>query len=304
VRMDHKQLPWAWTFAVLAVTATVIFVVDGVGRERPHYGSSAVGIVFGVIAALIMLAAAALRVRRARPRWRIGRSQTWLRFHIWGGLLAALLAFLHSGFQLGGALTSVLTLLVVLVTLSGIVGIAIQHWTPPLLTAEVPRESVAQQTGRELEQLPLRLESIVRACVDEVAAATPALRANRTVLILASADGQLIDADEVRLKRDVDTLERFALTRVMPFLQGNPSAPDPLAELRPAFARLREELVAHTRQAVAAIEQLCNQRRWLVRQRWWSRIMLGWLVIHVPLSYALIALMLLHAIVASRFIGS
>src|SRR5712691_1193741 len=97
--------------------------------SRPS-GSSVPGLVYGIAGYGLMIFAALLSLRKKFPIWRVGRAQTWMRGHLWLGLLSLLLILFHSGFALRGSLTLVLMLLFFIVILSGLVGAAIQHYIP------------------------------------------------------------------------------------------------------------------------------------------------------------------------------
>ena len=71
-------------------------------------GGTPLGLVFGAISLGIFVFAALLGVRKKLPLWRIGHVQRWLRAHIWLTLLTVPLILLHSGFQLGGPMTTLL----------------------------------------------------------------------------------------------------------------------------------------------------------------------------------------------------
>jgi len=77
------------------------------------------GLVYGAAGLTLMLYAGVLGLRRRVPTWRVGRATTWLKGHLWLGLLSYALILLHSGFQLGGPLTLVLMILFTLVVASG-----------------------------------------------------------------------------------------------------------------------------------------------------------------------------------------
>ena len=59
--------------------------------------------------------------------WRIGMVKTWLRAHIWLGLLTVPLILLHSGFTWGGQLTTILAWLFIIVIASGIAATPAHH---------------------------------------------------------------------------------------------------------------------------------------------------------------------------------
>lgn len=52
---------------------------------------------------------------------------------------------------------------------------------------------------------------------------------------------------------------------------------------------------------VAALEDICGEAGQLRRQTILHYAMHGWLMVHIPLSYALLALSAVHAVMALRY---
>src|ERR1700730_2132176 len=98
--------------------------------EHHRVGGTPLGLIFGTIALSIFVFAALLGVRKKIVLWRFGTVQRWLRAHIWLTLLTIPLVILHSGFRLGGPMTTLLVVLYVIVMVSGIYGLALQHQMP------------------------------------------------------------------------------------------------------------------------------------------------------------------------------
>ena len=68
-----------------------------------------------------------------------------------------------------------------------------------------------------------------------------------------------------------------------------------------AFAGLRTLLPAAAHGTLSDLEEICEETRQLVRQKRLHRWMHGWLLIHIPLSLALMALGAIHAVVALKY---
>src|SRR4051812_1600970 len=94
----RQHLPWIVACLAVAVLASFwFFAAAGAARAWPS-GSSLPGITFGVAGGLICLFEFLLWPRKKVRIWRIGRVQSWMRAHIWLGLLAVPLLVYHSGF--------------------------------------------------------------------------------------------------------------------------------------------------------------------------------------------------------------
>ena len=89
-----------------------------------------------------------------------GRVQRWLRAHIWLTLLTIPLIILHSGFRLGGPMTTLLMALYALVMVSGIYGLVLQHLMPRLMKERLPAETVFEQIPHIRAQLCVAAEKM------------------------------------------------------------------------------------------------------------------------------------------------
>src|SRR3989442_7976888 len=79
--------------------------------EHRSVGGTPLGLILGAVSLSIFVFAALLGVRKKIVLWRIGNVQRWLRAHIWLTLLTVPLVLLHSGFRLGGPMTTLLMVL-------------------------------------------------------------------------------------------------------------------------------------------------------------------------------------------------
>ena len=95
--------------------------------------SSLEGLAFGGVAAAFLLFAALLGIRKRLRTWHLGRMESWLKGHVWLGLLTLPLVLFHSGFHVGGALTTVLMVLLVTTIATGVYGLVVQRLVPRTL---------------------------------------------------------------------------------------------------------------------------------------------------------------------------
>ncbi len=130
MRIDRSHRPWAAVTLAALVTATAVYAIFAVRSPSGPRGGSALGLAFGIAGYALMLYAGLLGARKKVPVWRIGRAQTWMRGHLWLGLLSFPLILFHGGFAFRGPLTAVLMLLFFIVIGSGIAGAALQHYLP------------------------------------------------------------------------------------------------------------------------------------------------------------------------------
>jgi hypothetical protein len=240
-----------------------------------------------------MVVVTLLSLRKKFPIWRIGRTQTWMRAHLWLGALSLPLILLHAGFLFGHGLTSVLMWLFTAVYVSGVVGAALQHTMPRRITRAVPLETIYEQIGHVREQL---LHEGDTAVADASGKLQVAVRAGASE---ADPLGSVmrVGADETAALRE------FYVAEVRPFL-ARPSRGDALADPASAaarFAALRPLVPAALEGAIADLESLCEEERQLLRQERMHGLLHAWLIAHVPLSFALMVLAIVHIIMALRY---
>jgi hypothetical protein len=251
-----------------------------------------------------MLYAGLLGLRKRFPIWRIGRAQTWMRGHLWLGFLGLPLILFHSGFEFGTGLTLVLMWLLVIVTASGAAGAVLQHYLPRLMMDRVPMETIYEQIPSVRAQLVEEADAIVASACGalEVEALAPASAAQ--AIAEDRVAGRTGLATVVRIEADDSApLREFYLEEMRPFLLA-PDAPYSLAEphySRQRFERLRTVLPSQFHPAAADLENICEEERQLSRQQRMHSFLHGWLLLHVPLSFALLALAFVHLVVALRY---
>jgi hypothetical protein len=267
MRIDETHRSWLWVSAAILAVATLLYAFFRTPRALGSQGGTPMGIAFGTIGFSFMVFAGLLGARKKVPVWRVGRAQTWMRGHLWLGLLALPLILFHGGFHFGGALTSTLMALLIFVVASGVFGAVLQHYMPAVMTREVPMETIYEQIDAVRGQL------------------------------LAEADGQVA-------ARDAAPLAEFYGQRMRPFLENPAAGSHPLADAeqaRAAFLQLRTLVPPELHETVGDLENLCEEERQLTRQVRLHHWLHGWLLLHVPLSLALLLLSVAHAVMALRY---
>src|SRR5207237_1007562 len=103
---------------------------------------------------------------------------------------------------------------------------------------------------------------------------------------------------------DKEHFREVYLGKIRPFLDSPDSKTSELANPRMSesiFTGLRRLLPSTVHSVVDDLENICEEERQLHRQRGMYRMLHGWLLVHVPLSIALLVLGGIHAIVALRY---
>ena len=115
----NKELWWSVGVGILitAVYGAVIFYTRAVPAAGELFGHG-LGI-FGFILMLMTEILYSMRKRTRNARW--GRMSAWLQFHIFTGLVGPYMVLLHTSWKFNG-LAGAVTLLTIIIVLSGIVG--------------------------------------------------------------------------------------------------------------------------------------------------------------------------------------
>jgi hypothetical protein len=143
--IDRTQRTWAALSIATCAIATGVYVIYAMTSLNGPSGGSLTGLIFGIIAAAMMIFAGLLAVRRRYPAARLGSAQFWLRGHLWIGTLTVPFALFHAGFGWGGRLELLLWLLFFAVVLSGFWGLALQQILPRMMLEQIPRETFLEQ---------------------------------------------------------------------------------------------------------------------------------------------------------------
>src|SRR5881398_2746552 len=149
--IDRTHRPWAIASAAILGAAVIAYVPYALAM-RPS-GGSVPGLAYGTAGFAFMAVVTLLALRKKFPIWRIGRTQTWMRGHLWLGALSLPLILLHAGFLFGHGLASVLMWLFAVVYASGICGAWLQHTMPRRILRDVPMETIYEQIGHVRAQL-------------------------------------------------------------------------------------------------------------------------------------------------------
>ena len=307
-----QHRPWLIVFAIATCGSIAWFLVAGLDSTQWPGGSSAPGFTFGVAGGLIILFEFLLWPRRKVRTWRIGSAQTWLRAHIWLGLLCLPLLVLHSGLRLGGTLSTVLMALLVLVIASGIWGLILQNLLPKLSfparsQTQFGNEAVYSQKDYLIEELLSDADHLVSAtCGGKAEAPTedsPRHEAGPVIVETVRLAGHSIQPPAAPIP-EAATLAVFYREQVAPYLRTGTSSNSELADTGRAavvFQSFKAQLPPAAYEIVDALESFCRQRRqWdsQVRLHFWLH---NWLWVHFPLSVALLVLMAMHVFVALKY---
>jgi hypothetical protein len=299
MRIDNTHRLWLIASLAIFGISLAMYVPYAMSSPSGPRGGSFLGLVYGIVGYAFMLFAGLLGARKKVPVWRIGRAKTWMRGHLWLGLLSLPLILFHGGFAWRGPLTAVLMTLLFIVVISGVVGAALQHYLPRMMTLRVPMETIYEEIPHVRAQLRDEAENLVTAVFGPLDGSSTAMAPGGGV------DAVVAVVPIVDIEHEEKTHFRELYMNTMRPFFANPEAPG--AELgaphRAAeiFTSLRRLLPSSIHPVLADLESICEEERQLNRQVRLYRWLHGWLLVHVPLSIVLLVLGGVHAVMALRY---
>jgi hypothetical protein len=298
---------------VLAAAACAAwYAVEWTQSGRLPGGSSRPGFVFGIVGGLIIVFELLLWPRKRVRSWRLGSAQSWLRAHVWLGLLSLPLVLMHARLLAIGGLFNVALMAVFLAVIaSGIWGLVLQQFIPKTILDEVPAETIREQIEHVAARECADVERLVRAVCEPEGDADHAANPGADAAEFAVVTGfRAMTGIQGRVLETIPVYTVIAGTRaitrrfygdVRPYLLSGAGGGAPLAGRREAdafFATLRATSPAEAGAVIERMEQACEHRRQYDLQARLHDRLHAWLLVHVPLSAALGILLAVHVPVA------
>jgi hypothetical protein len=265
--LRHRKYRWLKVALLLSVLAIVGYSVIDV-YPRPN-GGSWYGYTLGTIGALLILWLTMLGVRKramTRGAWSL---KGWTSAHVYLGLSLIVIATLHTGFQFGWNVHTLAYALMMLVILSGIYGITVYATLP-----------------------------------DELSNNRSAMTKSQMIDVITKLDRQLQVAAQPLSHEDTEIVRRSL--REDPFRAGlfrRLSGSESGCRNARALTDLRARLAVATgseETALDAVVQLLERKSAAlsrIRRAMRIRALLEvWLFVHVPITFALIAALIVHII--------
>jgi hypothetical protein len=298
MRIDRSHFPWLIFVVGATAAAAVLYVANFHPQRLPFpiplpaffgetpparhtFGGTPLGLVLGSLSLAIFLFAAALGIRKKKRLWPIGSARLWVRAHVWLSILTIPFVLFHCGFEAGGPHTTWLLMLYAVVMISGFLGLALQQFMPRLMKERLPREVVFEQIPHFRQQLHENARKL-RQTLRPAAIAGP-----------AADDGSL------------ELLCQFLDTECLPYLAATRGDRLRLGRDRGAddrFRKLKLDVSTEWQATVETLQRWCEERRLMDLQTRYQHWLHGWLVVHVPASFALLIVTLWHAWIGVRFL--
>lgn len=234
------------------------------------YGGSWMGYALGALAALLVLWLLWLGIRKRRYGASRTTLQGWLSAHVYFGLAAVVVATLHTGLEMGLNLHALVYLLLAVVVGSGIYGVMVYVGEPASMTGNMGDDSVETlllqlgEIDQQARRLALQLPDEFNQLVSDAAGKT-------------RLQGTLLDHMLRSTARNCPTARAVLRIEALNRQLGE----DPLRQGRELY-----QLMLNRRTAVKKIRR---EFRSVARMRLW-------LLLHVPLSIALLCALAAHVV--------
>lgn len=320
--VDRGQSKWIAGSAGGALVSLALYVAYVVMSPNGPRGGSWMGLFFASVGTGILVFECLLGMRKKYPASRLGRVRTWVRAHVWLGLLSFLLILMHSGFKWGHGLAGALMWLFAFILASGIFGVVLQNYLPRRMTELTPRETIFEQIPTVVRGLRIEADERVEFItadlgLDDDGAEMvraggvkqyfdPAQKKSAAEKVQAVVDRRK-GAPQIEVDADArEALRAHYLQEIRPYLTHSPApyfrklfgtAP----RVSAYFGHLNIIMPVASHGILRDLEEICEERRQLLAQRRMHFWMHGWLLVHVPLSFALLVLTAVHAVVSLRY---
>jgi hypothetical protein len=267
MKPNARELWWALA-AILLITVVYLLVVhqlQGIPAASGLFGHS-----IGILGFILMLATEtlySLRKRSRRARW--GRPASWLRFHIFTGLVGPYMVLLHSSWKFNG-LAGLVMLMTIVVVISGFIG--------RYIYTAVPRnaDGLMLEAG-DLQVQIAAVEADVQRALGSQPAASQALARQLAAPTTSGAGPAMLVLGRPLLRWRQRQQWRRALRQLDPAARAQAKQMEVMIERRHALQRQAASLAA-------------------------ARRLLGvWHSVHIPLGMALFTAAFVHILAALYF---
>ena len=266
--LTYRGKRWLW-ISLIAAAVLVGSYLDYRRRMLPH-GGTPMGLLYGVIGTVIILVLMALGIRKRRYSSGVGTLLGWTSAHVYLGLLVLLVIPLHAGFKFRFDFHTLAFVLLAVVVVSGIVGV--------LLYLSVPSRLTRHEAGLQADKVDREI--------------------NRLLADMRDLAKDKSDAF-VHVYRDEVGRTRGRKPRGWQLLLSGPGS-DAVAKRTDELARLVPQIPAKEHADFQTLTKLmlqkCQLEANLLSQMRLRNALESWLYIHLPVSLAMVAAVVVHLV--------
>lgn len=289
--LSYRGSRYLWWASTLCAVSIVAYWMHE--PRSPPNGGTWLGYTLGGVGALLILWLMWFGIRKRRYRSRMGSVQGWLSAHIYLGIGLITVVTLHTGFQFGWNIHTLAYVLMILVIVTGLVGVFCYMHFPRVLTeesGETTTESLIRQI-REIDRQALALAAeIDPETHDKVIRSIRKSQfgGNSWQLLLARdksapPEDLVPSADRARNKKK-KTYEPEITSSTMMFMASNIASAR--VDKGESIRKLSDLLIGQKSQLTRKLRRELQIKAFID----------AWLYLHVPLSFALLAALIAHVV--------
>lgn len=265
--MAHRKFLWLKVSIILSLLSILGYVTtdfDPVRNGGTWYGYS-----LGVISALLILWLSLLGIRKraiTAGNWSL---KNWTSAHVYLGLSLIVIATLHSGFQVGWNIHTLAYVLMIIVIVSGMIGVFFYIYIPRRMSDNRSEMGQADML-KEISNLNAMLDDAAQPLDDKY------------IAIIRAA------IDKTKLRRSI--FHRFSVSpkrcrtyKALTFFQ---------QEMRNEDANERIDIL----NIISVLEQKNSLLLKIRKHARYKTCLQVWLYVHLPITFALIAALIAHIV--------
>lgn len=253
---------WLYSTVLICVALSVFYGMYAV-YSIPR-GGGFTGYTLGIAGTLLIVALMLLPVRKRQYQKPVGRLDLWMRTHACLGIITGVVVGMHAGFRVAGAISLALTVLFVLALLSGLMGTILYEKLPYAIARMGNQTFRAQSILDNMAQMMQELDNLKAAH--------------------SAQFGDTVSRAFIR-RRFPDSINPI---RLLPWLirqfRDRDTQETPAAFHEPEQTAYRMALI------------LMDRHQQLDRQLFYQRVIRQWLWTHIPLSAAMVTLLIVHIV--------
>jgi len=285
--LNYARSRYLWVALALITGSLAAYIWHDPGG--PPNGGTWLGYTLGTLAALLVVWLMLFGVRKRRYLDSIGTLRGWLSAHVYLGTTLILVVLLHTGFQFGWNVHTFAFVLMLIVILSGFFGVYVYLRYPNLMTRNresATREAMMAEVA-EIDQNALALADGIAPKINGVV-----LRSIQNTRLGGGVWTQLRARDGSDLA--LESLRKAIAARKQQQEMKTAEMPTMFAMVDFLAARAEDKQGEAMRKLIDLMSRKKSLATKVARDMQYQAMMEIWLYIHVPLSFALLAALVVH----------
>lgn len=286
-----------WRFVGIILAIPLVLSYIWYARQMTPHGGTAFGLAYGIAGLLLILFLLFQAVRKRWHRCVFGKNEAWVNAHIYAGLLAMVLIFMHAGFQFREMGATVAAGLLSVVVVSGIIG-SILYTVIPRHLHEVKGNLPAQEVSDQMNKLAGNIDEMSQNKSDSFRLACQCfleMETPRRLLGFTLTFGKIKSQQENFSRRQEDKMHGIPLGKT----QGQQGKIN--RRLEDIIQAIPASEQAQLQQVLSFRKQLRELHTQFRRQMKLKNILESWLYLHVPFSVAMVLAIMIHLLIVAYY---